>query len=915
MPRTFTFTPNDQDQIFAITVIRDELTVVNVSDGNTKLQLSISTTRGGSPIIQIPSTGGKFDLRPSLLESLDEGMTYQHNIWDYSNSVDGKRIATGTFTHAESIKSVDIAYPTVTLADGTLRIFVTQAQYDGIDPKLPNAEYVISDAATAPGEGNAPTAANALADQSYTQSTGDKTINAALDFQNAMGGAWSVSGAGATISTAGVVTIPTTSLRSAVTVTVTYTNASGVALSTFSVTVTAAAATSPVTAIDANGWRATYPSSPTFVPETAPVNIAVTRQGFNAAGQQVAVPENVVVMSRLREPYPSQATLTADKVILSDFVFSSDVIAGVANNSARPYPKPQAVWLAPDHQVFANTAQLQLFVDHTFARAGRPIAAVKFIASSGAASVELIVSSMVKVTSARSGLSVPVFQADLDISSLPDGPITVDAIIYPWVGAAFRLAANGHPAPHMTATTRACYKNANGTIQTVYAYVSTTGSDSTGVASPAAATAQASPFATTQAAANKIRDYNTANNGRTDVSGGCVRFLAGTYPFGGTAVAAPTVPFIMEAVSGAAVILTDGNINASRNVPERCEVRNVTLQKIGANTQIIEGSDALADSLHLKNCVVDQNGQSTVAYWISRSARIWMTDCEDITGLTTSYFSTQPKAISALGFKGKTGTAILNLLASKGSVWYANPVENGKLFSHAGAVCAFSLLTGTGTLLSGAGGFTPATDSLGLSIAGSIFERTDGGVGPAVRLWADGNTDSANNVNFTLNTNAGLGDPARVNALYNDTVHSPVSQKSWNFKFSVTSRFGTKTDVFAQDGSMIGNWPATFHLGHRGVTMLEGDTAGNGEIGPGSWRREVQMLGMQFGDGAGGILTPLWTDDRSFSGTGAGGGDYTPAAASPLQKIPAGLAPFPFDQRGRAILDNGNAVVGALQKA
>ncbi|WP_392338872.1 hypothetical protein [Loktanella salsilacus] len=250
MPRTFTFTPTDQDQIFAITVIRDELTVVNVSDGNTKLQLSISTTGGGSPIIQIPSTGGKFDLRPSLLESLDEGMTYQHNIWDYSNSVDGKRIATGTFTHAESIKSVDIAYPTVTLADGTLRIFVTQAQYDAIDPRLPNAEYVISDATTAPGEGNAPTAANALADQSYTQNTGDKTINAALDFQNASGGTWSVSGAGATINQSGLITIPT-SVAASGSVIVTYTNPTGTASTSFSVTVAAVAVTTAPTASNA----------------------------------------------------------------------------------------------------------------------------------------------------------------------------------------------------------------------------------------------------------------------------------------------------------------------------------------------------------------------------------------------------------------------------------------------------------------------------------------------------------------------------------------------------------------------------------------------------------------------------------------------------------------------------------------
>jgi hypothetical protein len=87
-------------------------------------------------------------------------------------------------------------------------------------------------------------AAGALADQSYTQGTGDQTVNAAGDFTGAVGGAWSVSGGGASIDVSGVVTIPTTSLLAGVTITVSYTNSGGVASSAFQVTV-AAAATAP----------------------------------------------------------------------------------------------------------------------------------------------------------------------------------------------------------------------------------------------------------------------------------------------------------------------------------------------------------------------------------------------------------------------------------------------------------------------------------------------------------------------------------------------------------------------------------------------------------------------------------------------------------------------------------------------
>lgn len=83
----------------------------------------------------------------------------------------------------------------------------------------------------------APVAAGALADQSYDQDTGIQTVDASGDFTGAVGGTWSVTGTGASISQAGVVSITTDALRTGSVVTVTYTNSGGSDSSAFSVTV------------------------------------------------------------------------------------------------------------------------------------------------------------------------------------------------------------------------------------------------------------------------------------------------------------------------------------------------------------------------------------------------------------------------------------------------------------------------------------------------------------------------------------------------------------------------------------------------------------------------------------------------------------------------------------------------------
>ncbi|MFN3938927.1 MAG: hypothetical protein ACK4KW_15300, partial [Gemmobacter sp.] len=116
----------------------------------------------------------------------------------------------------------------------------------------------------------------------------------------------------------------------------------------------------PLTAIAADGWRATWPTPPGTVTPMA-TTLAITRQGFDAVGGAAAPVDAVGVLSRMRLPYPDQSSLTADQVSLSDFVYAGDTVAGVANASTRAYPKPVALWLNHDlERATAATHTLRL---------------------------------------------------------------------------------------------------------------------------------------------------------------------------------------------------------------------------------------------------------------------------------------------------------------------------------------------------------------------------------------------------------------------------------------------------------------------------------------------------------------------------------------------------------------------------
>ncbi|MDO9640855.1 MAG: hypothetical protein Q7J44_20175 [Pseudotabrizicola sp.] len=290
-----------------------------------------------------------------------------------------------------------------------------------------------------------------------------------------------------------------------------------------------APANTPFQTVNADGWTVAASDPAAAVAQA----VTVQRQGFDAAGSAVTVTNGLTCTKRLRLPFPDQASLTAGGAVLSDYVYAGDMIAGVTNASERPYPAPIAHWLRPDREIIADsTYTARLVVAHAHARNGRPVAAVKFIITDGATTVEQTVSVLTPITYSASGFTVPHFAAGLDLSGFANGAtLTVDAVIYPWVGAAFTIStdADAYPSPNLTTLRALC--NRTGAFGTAYAYVDAAGAGATPTVSTNPATAAANPYATLDAAATALRAFNNANFGRNFTDGGVIRLLEGTHIF------------------------------------------------------------------------------------------------------------------------------------------------------------------------------------------------------------------------------------------------------------------------------------------------------------------------------------------------------------------------------------------------
>jgi hypothetical protein len=159
------------------------------------------------------------------------------------------------------------------------------------------------------------------------------------------------------------------------------------------------------------------PSAPTL-------SFPVTYPGFDTGGNPTTGSQSLYAVSWLRRAYssntlPSEATAGSDaKIALAwnDFVYQSDTTGNatalaslyktslattnipVTNNSTRVYPRPIGGWITePGLRIGASQSfTVEFFVGHMYAQGGKPVQAVKFIAtdSAGTHTVTKVISSM-----------------------------------------------------------------------------------------------------------------------------------------------------------------------------------------------------------------------------------------------------------------------------------------------------------------------------------------------------------------------------------------------------------------------------------------------------------------------------------------------------------------------------------------
>lgn len=252
------------------------------------------------------------------------------------------------------------------------------------------------------------------------------------------------------------------------------------------------------------GWQVSI-LSPTDLPMTP---ITVTRQGFDGSGNAVTYDDTVLVIKRVRQPYPNHALFDANLVALSEPVYVNDVVFGCVNNSTETSPKPVAQWVMLSRLLVGNSVHLEVVAAHRDARQGRQVAAVQFRAVSlvdGTTTSWQSVSAPTVSTHCEDANPVEAYVADHNIAALPTGDFYVEAKVYPWFGGASSVRSTSDYSASRDFSKRYFRKDvaraANPPIAVVNA---TSGNNATAVISTNSATATASPFVDVNAAINAI---------------------------------------------------------------------------------------------------------------------------------------------------------------------------------------------------------------------------------------------------------------------------------------------------------------------------------------------------------------------------------------------------------------------------
>lgn len=663
-------------------------------------------------------------------------------------------------------------------------------------------------------------------------------------------------------------------------------------------TITTAASAPPLTSVAADGWQATV-DSPTDLSLTP---VSVSRAGFDATGTATTHADTLYTTKRIRLPYPDQATLTADQVALSDYVYSTDTIAGVTNNSTEASPKPIANWIMPHRLVVGDTVDLEVIAFHRDARAGSQVACVLFSATDGTTTVNQLVAST--AVSGRAGDKHPVisYKAALDISTLDPGLITCNAKVYPWLGDAASVADSADSSVAREFSPRYFLRDTTLAAAPPLAYVATTGNDSTGVVSTDPATAKASPFLTVKGAIDGI---HTALSATTGIDGAQVRIgNDGGTPFVlGSSVAAraqkcaaltitrdPDVARANARVSlGAASYrprFGSGGTLLAPLTTGALRLADVGVQRSGA--LYFQGEAATQLEIIMEDVDWDQNGASTT----------WLSNAHDyLFGVTFSNFGgANPLAAGTYEHRCIRGVSLGRVGGVNLEQWLIVGCDIDQINGIAvntrtasGSITAFNRFQSpTTTTCLTLGG---SADVENVAIVQNIFEWTAATAGDVIGVSNDNATGNNSHIVIHHNTFVGAFSAGRANLFY-DEGDTPRTSKLMSVKGNIFVQINTKSDVMrganqgGEDASTrTGNWAFEHGVGCAG-NFSQWIDAASGGIGS-SFAQEYPGLSCDIGASSSAPNDPMFVDDQgtTYNGStytaGAGGGDYALQAGSP----------------------------------
>lgn len=652
-----------------------------------------------------------------------------------------------------------------------------------------------------------------------------------------------------------------------------------------------------IAAVAANGWEATMPVpiDLVFVP------VALSREGFDATGAAATIHENVTTTRRVRQPFPNQGTLTAATVALSDFVYATDMISGVTNNSIEVSPQPVANWAVVDRRVVGNSLYLEIVAFH---RNG--VACVEFSASDGTLTVTSTTATPVVSGQTGDQNAVIVYAATLDITALADNTnITCNAKVYPRIGAAASVAHSAASSVAGGFSPRVWRKNTSRAAAPPLVYIAAGGSDTTGYVGTDPVAAAASPCLTLTGAINRARAVLGTGAGSLD--GLRVRFTAGTWSLSASP-AANTVnaAVVFEAAPGVAkadAIWAVGAANVHTAVTYT-QWEDVTIFRAGVNTLFATsgGHCTVGD-------VLFDNNNQTAALGATANSGFYFTGGTVVTNWTSgSTFNAGTAEIRML--RGVTGGSANAGLAVEGRLVLGNAID-GVRFVYgtrptSGLIIAFNRLMrlgGTNAVLQ----IESSVDTLtGAAIVQNVWEWTSTTANPTFRPSGDSAPNDTSHVICWHNSFAGFDIYGRGNILYNETSGDPRTHKLHSFVGNIHVQLNTKHDVFLGDGTRVGGWSYLYGVGQRG------EFARYRDAGSGAWKQEYPGAGSVIGTGnTGAGLDPRFTSPAhttSGPAAGVGGGNYLLESGSPARGI-VFASPLSFDIIGAA--RGGTVAAGA----